>query len=143
MLKRTGCVIIDKNQSAFWAENSRILAIVGEVAPDQRPREGPAGGLEKKEIKKNTFKAGMYVKTNRIMTKCPEKFRHLRLSFGHFRQSDVNFAGKSGSATTICKFEWFDATNDILFSALHSGCDNVGERFTDGSYCRRTCDQTL
>jgi hypothetical protein len=50
MLKRTGGTIIDKNQSALWAENPRVRAIVGEVAPYQRLREGPAKGAEKKML---------------------------------------------------------------------------------------------
>ena len=32
------------------------------------------------------------MKTNKTMTKCPEKVGHFCLSFGHFRLTDTNFA---------------------------------------------------
>jgi hypothetical protein len=103
--KRPGCAMIDKNQSAFWAENSpappqfwaklRFINAFGMVRQ---------GELEKRDFKNNTFKAGMYMKTNKPRSRCPEKIRHLRLSFGHFRQTGGNLAGKSGSAMAICNF---------------------------------------
>jgi len=54
------------------------------------------GILQENNLNIFTFKAGMYMKTNRIMTKCPEKNGYFRLSFGHFRQTDTNFAGIPG-----------------------------------------------
>jgi len=52
-----------------------------------RLREGPAGKTGKQKNKILTFEAGMCMKTNKPMTKCPKRFGHLRLSFGHFRLS--------------------------------------------------------
>jgi len=63
-----------------------------DVPPYQRFREGSGGNTSKKKLKINTFEAGMYMKTNKTWTKCPEKVGHLRLSFGHFRLTDTNFA---------------------------------------------------
>jgi ATP-dependent HslUV protease subunit HslV len=34
----------------------------------------------------------MYMKTKEVLTKCPKKVGHLLLTFGHFRQTDTNFA---------------------------------------------------
>ena len=48
--------------------------------------------LRKKILKIYTFEAGMYMKTNKIMTKCPKKVGHFCLSFGHFRLTDTNSA---------------------------------------------------
>jgi hypothetical protein len=42
-----------------------------------------------------------------------------------------------------CIFHSFDATNDFSLPAHQHSYDNVAERLTDGSYCRRTCDQAL
>jgi DNA-binding NarL/FixJ family response regulator len=53
-------------------------------------------GYWKKRFKKNTFEAGMYMKTNKARTKCPQKVGHLRLRFGHFRQTNTDFAEISG-----------------------------------------------
>jgi hypothetical protein len=94
MLKRTGCVIIDKNQSAFWAENSRILAIVGEVAPDQRPREGPAGGLEKKEIKKKYVQSRNVCENKQNHDEVPGKIQTLTSKFRTFSAKRCEFCGK-------------------------------------------------
>jgi hypothetical protein len=46
------------------------------------------GILREKEIKKNTFKAGMYMKTNNSKTNCPEKI-------GHFCLIERSFAEKT------------------------------------------------
>ena len=54
---------------------------------------------QKKEIKKNTFEAGMCMKTNKYTTKCPEKIGHLCLRFGHLRLTDTNFAEIRGEFT--------------------------------------------
>src|SRR5208283_4697493 len=51
-----------------------------------------AGILRKKILKIYTFEAGMCMKTNKIMTKCPKKVGHFCLSFGHFRLTDTNSA---------------------------------------------------
>ena len=72
----------------------------GEHVPSyQCFREDPTGGTAKKQIKKNTFKAGMCMKTNESKTKCPKKFGHLSLN-------NTNFAEKNGLVTTICKFNF-------------------------------------
>src|SRR5271166_5886625 len=57
------------------------------------------GILEKEILKIYTFKAGMCMKTNKNMTKCPKSNGHFRLSFGHFRQTDTNFAEIRGEYT--------------------------------------------
>jgi hypothetical protein len=44
------------------------LLFAPDVAPYQRFREGPRGKTAKKEIKINTFKAGMCMKTNKYRT---------------------------------------------------------------------------
>jgi len=54
--------------------------------------EGPAGTLEKKILKQNTFEAGICMKTNKSMTKCPTQSGHLCLRFGHFCLTETNFA---------------------------------------------------
>jgi hypothetical protein len=41
----------------------------------------------------------MCMKTNKSMTKCPDKIGHLRLRFGHFRLTDTNFAEIRGEFT--------------------------------------------
>jgi hypothetical protein len=50
------------------------------------------GILQEKDFEKNTFEAGICLKTNKSMTICPEKIGHLCLRFGHFRLTDTNFA---------------------------------------------------
>jgi hypothetical protein len=71
---------------------SKRLLFSRDVAPHQCPRESPAGGTGKKDLKIITFKAGMYMKTNKSRTKCMKRNGHFRLSFGHFRQTDTNSA---------------------------------------------------
>jgi hypothetical protein len=61
------------------------------------------GILQEIEIKINTFKAGMSMKTNNSLTKCPKKVGHFCITFGHFRRSDTNFAEKSGLVRAICR----------------------------------------
>ena len=75
------------------------LLLAADVAPCQCLREGPAGKTGKQKNKKSTFKAGMCMKTNKTRTKCPEKVGHLRLRFGHFRLTDMNFAEIRGEFT--------------------------------------------
>jgi hypothetical protein len=62
---------------------------------------GRSGGEScmKKILNKNTFEAGIYMKTNKYLTKCPEKIGHLCLRFGHFRLSETNFAEIRGEFT--------------------------------------------
>jgi hypothetical protein len=79
---------------------SRKLRPTPEVAPYQRVGQGPAGKTAKK-IKKNTFKAGMCLKTNKSWTNCQKTFGHLCLRFGHLRLTNTNFAGKSGLVAAI------------------------------------------
>jgi hypothetical protein len=50
------------------------------------------GGAPERDFNKNTFKAGMYMKTNNYKTNCPEKVGHLCLRFGHFRLTAINLA---------------------------------------------------
>jgi hypothetical protein len=50
------------------------------------------GILQEKNLKQNTFEAGICMKTNKSMTKCPEKTGHLCLRFGHFRLTNASFA---------------------------------------------------
>src|SRR5271165_3392065 len=69
------------------------------VPPYQCFRECPGGNTAKKDFKIYTFEAGMCMKTNKSKTKCPKRFGHLRLSFGHFRLTDTNFAEFRGEIT--------------------------------------------
>ena len=59
------------------------------------------GILQKKILKKNTFEAGICMKTNNSMTKCPEQIGHLCLRFGHFCLTDTNYA------EIRCEFTWY------------------------------------
>jgi hypothetical protein len=70
-----------------------------DVAPHLCPREGPSGDPAKANLKIFTFKAGMCMKTNKTMTKCPKRNGRFRLSFGHFRQTDTNSAEFRGEFT--------------------------------------------
>ncbi len=74
--------------------------IRGNVLPYQCFRGGPSGDTAKIDLKINTFEAGMCMKTNKIMTKCPKKVGHFRLSIGHFGLTDTNFAEIRGGFTT-------------------------------------------
>jgi hypothetical protein len=58
-----------------------------------------AGILRKENLKIITFEAGMCMKTNKTMTKCPEKSGYFCLSFGHFRLTNTNFAEIRGEFT--------------------------------------------
>ena len=69
------------------------------VPPYQCIREGPAEDTAKKDFKIYTFEASMCMKTNKSWTKCPKRFGHLRLSFGHFGITDTNFAEIRGEFT--------------------------------------------
>jgi hypothetical protein len=53
------------------------------------------GILQEKDFNKNTCEAGICMKTNKLMTKCPEKIGHLCIRFGHFRLTDRSFAEKA------------------------------------------------
>jgi hypothetical protein len=57
------------------------------------------GTLQEKNLNKNTLEAGIYMKTNKSRTKCPEKIGHLCLRFGHFCLTDTNFAEIRGEFT--------------------------------------------
>ena len=57
------------------------------------------GNTAKKNLKIFTFKAGMCMKTNKTMTKCPKKVGRFCLSFGHFRLTNTNFAEIRGEST--------------------------------------------
>ena|SRR5271157_2543577 len=56
-------------------------------------------GIQGENLKIFTFEAGMCMKTNKTMTKCPKKIGHFCLSFGHFRRTDTNFAEIRGEST--------------------------------------------
>jgi len=77
--------------------NSSVIR--GGVPPYQGFRQCPEGDTAKEILKIFTFKAGMCMKTNKTMTKCPKRNGRFRLSFGHFRQTDTNFAEIRGEFT--------------------------------------------
>jgi hypothetical protein len=47
------------------------------------------------------------MKTNKTQTKCLEKVGHLRLRFGHLRQTDTSFAENNGFVMTVWQLNWF------------------------------------
>jgi len=57
------------------------------------------GTLQEIYFKRNTFEAGICMKINKSMTKCPETIGHLCIRFGHFRLTDTNFSGTRGEFT--------------------------------------------
>jgi len=60
-------------------------------------REGSTGHTPKKDFKNDTIKAGMYMKTNKMLTKCPAKSRTFK-----FNRHD--FCRKERLSTAICHF---------------------------------------
>jgi hypothetical protein len=59
----------ENRQSAHLQMPGRLL-LAPDVPPYQCLRRAPGGKTGKKEIKINTFEAGMYMKTNKSLTKC-------------------------------------------------------------------------
>jgi hypothetical protein len=62
-------------------------------------------GTPRGKTKNFATKPTMCVKTKEGWTKCPKKDGHFGITFGHFRLTEVIFAGKSGLVKAICRLQ--------------------------------------
>jgi hypothetical protein len=65
-----------------------------DVAPYQCLRGGLAGNNGEKDVTKNTFEAGMCLKTNKYLTKCPIKIRTFMSKIRTFSSNRHDFCRK-------------------------------------------------
>ena len=90
-----------------------------DIAPYQYIREDRGGDAARKRCYKSTFEAVMYMKTNKSLTKCPEKYRTFMYKFRTFvssghefwrkkRLGDDNMQVQLGSSRVSCACSLLD-----------------------------------